>query len=122
MGGKAICLFGAKGRRHDFRIFKESEVSFGRSIKKIEADSGYQGLQKRYEKAVLPVKGSKKKPLSKEDKKHNHDLATSRIAAEHFIRLLKVFRIVKETYRNRRKRYFLRLNLIAAICNLQLAL
>ena len=117
MDGKAVCVSGGKGRSHDFRVFKESGVSFGGSIERVAADSGYQGLQKQSAKAVLPVKGSKKKPLTREDKKHNHDLASSRIGVEHFIRRLKIFRIVKETYRNRRKRYFLRLNLIAAICN-----
>lgn len=39
---------------------------------------------------------------------------------EHVIRKLKVFKIVAETYRNRRKRFGLRINLIAAIYNLEL--
>jgi hypothetical protein len=33
---------------------------------------------------------------------------------------MKIFRILAEKYRNRRRRFALRINLIAAICNYQL--
>jgi hypothetical protein len=39
----------------------------------------------------------------------------------HVNRRMKIFRILAERYRNRRKRYGLRFNLIAAIINLELA-
>ncbi|MDR2764965.1 MAG: IS5/IS1182 family transposase, partial [Tannerella sp.] len=39
---------------------------------------------------------------------------------EHAIGFVKRFRILSEHYRNRRKRFGLRFNLIAAICNLEL--
>lgn len=42
------------------------------------------------------------------------------MAIEHVIRRLKVFRILTERYRNRRKRFGLRFNLIAAIYNREL--
>lgn len=41
---------------------------------------------------------------------------------EHVIRSLKVWRIVKETYRNRRKRFALRFKLIAGLVNAGLQL
>jgi len=85
----------------------------------MRGDSGYQGLQKLHANTVLPVKATKKRPLSKEDKKHNHDHSSLRIFVEHTIRRVKVFRITKETYRNRRKRFGLRVNLIAAIVNIE---
>ncbi|WP_438503503.1 hypothetical protein [Deinococcus alpinitundrae] len=37
---------------------------------------------------------------------------------EHVIRRLKMFRILKEVYRHRRRRFSLRVHLIAALCNL----
>jgi len=40
--------------------------------------------------------------------------------AEHIIRSLKVFRILAERYRNRRRRFGLRFNLIAALYNHEL--
>jgi hypothetical protein len=43
-----------------------------------------------------------------------------RVVVENIIRTLKIFRILAEKYRNRRKRFGLRLNLIAAMCNFQL--
>ena len=115
-----VCISGGKGRRHDFRVFKESGVRFGPSVKHVLADSGYQGLQKLCGAAVLPVKGSKKKPLSKADKAHNHGLASKRTRVEHLIHWVKVFPIFREPYRNRRKRFFMRMNLVSAIVNLNI--
>jgi hypothetical protein len=40
---------------------------------------------------------------------------------EHAIGFLKRFKILAERYRNRRKRYGLRVNLLAGICNFDLA-
>jgi transposase len=115
-----VCVRGGKGRRHDFRLFRESGVRFGRTVKEVLADSGYQGMQKLFKSVLLPKKGSKKKPLDKESKAHNHKHASRRIKVEHAIRMIKVFRIFRETYRNRRKRFFLRMNLAAAIINLNI--
>jgi hypothetical protein len=44
------------------------------------------------------------------------------VVAEHVNRKLKIFRILAERYRNRRKRFGLSFNLIAAIVNFELAL
>lgn len=115
-----MCVRGGKGRRHDFWLFKESGVRFGRGIKEVLADSGYQGMQKLCRSALLPIRGSKKKPLDKDSKVHNHAHASRRIKVEHAIRMIKAFRIFREAYRNRRKRFFLRINLAAAIVNLNI--
>jgi hypothetical protein len=66
----------------------------------------------------LPKKRSKKNPLSKEDKARNQLISSGRVAVENIIREIKIFRIVAEKYRNRRKRFALRFNLISAIYNL----
>ena len=67
-----------------------------------------------------PVKKSKLHPLSPEQKANNRKLSRKRILIENIIRRLKIFRILSERYRNRRKRFGLRFNLIAAICNMEL--
>jgi len=67
-----------------------------------------------------PVKKSKLHPLSQEQKASNRELSRKRILIENIIRRLKIFRILSERYRNRRKRFGLRFNLIAAICNMEL--
>jgi IS5 family transposase len=99
-------------------LFKESKLPI-LSTTEIQADSGYQGIQKKYTNCKIPHKGKKKIPLTKEQKKENHQLSSSRVVVENVIRALKIFRIIAEKYRNRRKRFGLRLNFLAAIVNFQ---
>jgi hypothetical protein len=84
-------------------------------------DTGYQGLKKIHNKTEMPKKKSKKNPLTLKDKKRNHELSSKRTLNEHVIGRIKRFKIVADKYRNRRKRFGLRFNLIAAICNFELA-
>ncbi|PPE03506.1 hypothetical protein HCUR_01046 [Holospora curviuscula] len=84
-------------------------------------DTGYQGIQKLYIKSKLPKKKTKKIPLTKEDKKKNQDLACERVANEKVIGMIKRFKIIFDQYRNRRKKFGLRFNLIAAIYNMELS-
>ena len=85
-------------------------------------DKGYQGIQKLHKLSQTPHKKPRKKELSQRQKKENRDLASIRIVVEHVYRSLKIFRILSERYRNRRKRFSLRFNLIAAIYNYELSL
>lgn len=116
---KIICAHVDDGRKHDFRLFKESRLPI-LSTTEIQADSGYQGIQKKYSQSKIPHKGKKKCPLTKQQKRENHQLSSTRVLVENVIRTVKIFRILAEKYRNRRKRFGLRINLIAAICNFQL--
>ncbi len=50
----------------------------------------------------------------------NHTLSSERIFVEHVIGKVKRFKIVADRYRNRRRRFGLRFNLIAGIYNLEL--
>jgi hypothetical protein len=83
-------------------------------------DTGYQGIQKIHENSELPKKKSKKHCLTKEDKKQNQRISSNRVTIENIIRDVKIFRILAEKYRNRRRRFTLRFNLIASIYNLNL--
>jgi IS5 family transposase len=109
----------ANGGQHDFEMFKESRCLFSKQIR-ILADSGYLGLSNLHANSQIPAKKSKLHPLTKEQKANNRQLSHERILVENVIRKLKVFRILSERYRNRRKRFSLRFNLIAAIYNLEL--
>jgi len=106
----------APGRRHDFRMRKEGKPLPAFSNKYV--DSGYQGLQKITTGVTLPFRGSKKHPLTHEQRMHNRELASFRVKVEHKIRELKVFKILKETYRNFQKKHNMRFNVIAGIVNL----
>ena len=69
----------------------------------------------------IPKKRSKKNPLTKEDKQQNRSVSSKRVVIENIIRDVKIFRIVAEKYRNKRKKFGLRFNLIAAMYNLNLS-
>ena len=100
-------------------MFKESKVRFLPDTKS-QVDTGYLGIQKLHANSELPKKKSKKHPLTKADKRHNHRVASERVLNEHVIGAVKRFRVIAEKYRNRRKRFGLRFNLIAGIYNLNL--
>ena len=78
-------------------MFKESSVHVHADIC-MEADSGYQGLNKYHSNSILPYKHTKNKPLTKEQQQHNHTLSADRVHVEHTIRRLKVFRILRTNY------------------------
>ncbi len=86
----------------------------------IKADSGYQGIAKLHANSVIPKKNTKLNPLTKDDKLFNYKLSSERIFVEHVIGKIKVFKIVSDRYRNRRKRFALRFNLIAGIYNYEI--
>ena len=107
------------GSKHDFQLFKESRCVFSASTLAL-ADAGYQGLGVIHPNSQTPAKKTKLHPLSAEQKAGNRALSRKRMLIENIIRKLKIFRILSERYRNRRKRFGLRFNLIAAIYNLEL--
>ena len=114
-----ICTNFSNGKRHDFRLFKESGVRF-QSKTKVLTDTGYQGLYKLHANSDLPKKRTKKQPLTREDKKNNKQLSSQRALNENVIGMLKRFKIIADKYRNRRKRFGLRFNLIAGLYNSEL--
>ena len=116
--GKIIATAFCAGKTNDFALFKNSRTVINLSMRCL-ADSGYQGLEKRQPNSQTPKKRSKHHPLTPQQKASNRSIARERIGCEHIIGRLKVFRILSERYRNRRKRFGLRFNLLAAICNLE---
>lgn len=85
-------------------------------------DKGYQGIQKLHTNSKTPKKKPRGGKLTKVDKKSNRELAKVRVIGEHINRKLKVFKILSDRYRNRRKRFGLRFNLIAGLYNYELHL
>jgi hypothetical protein len=60
--------------------------------------------------------------LTKEDKNNNRAISSERVLNENVIGVIKRFKIINDKYRNRRKRFGLRLNLICGIYNYELLL
>lgn len=108
----------SNGSKHDFRLFKESrpiilEDTF------IIADKGYQGISNIHFSSLTPVKATKNCKLSDIEKAFNSDLSKRRIFIEHINRYIKRFRILSSRYRNKRRKFSLRVSLICAIYNFQ---
>lgn len=117
--GQIMATFFGLGRVHDYKLFQLSRVRLGKTVS-LRADLGYWGLQSETEKVILPLKNSKLHQLTKAQKKLNRELARKRVKVENVIRRLKIFRILSERYRHRRKRFGLRFNLIAGLHNYEL--
>ena len=104
---------------HDFKLFKKSRLPLKKETK-VCVDTGYMGLRTIHKNMDIPKKKSKLHPLTQEDKISNRAKASVRIIVEHVNARIKTFKILGEKYRNRRKRFGLRFNLIAGIYNLEL--
>ncbi|MBD1848841.1 IS5 family transposase [Cyanobacteria bacterium FACHB-502] len=120
MTGRIICTFFGKGRRHDFKLFQASGVQFHPQTQSLQ-DKGYQGMQKLHPNTRLPKKKPRGGQLTTQDKTDNRTLAQERVVIEQTNRCLKIFRILAGRYRNRRRRFGLRCNLIAALYNYELS-
>jgi hypothetical protein len=79
---------------------------------------GYQGIQKLHANSQIPKKKPRKEELTDLEKKRNRELARKRVVGEHINRRLKIFKILADRYRNCRKRFGLRFNLIAGTTTL----
>ncbi len=118
---QVICTHHGRGPVHDFALYGRSKVEPHESLE-VLGDGGYQGLQKLHEKGRTPHKKPREAELTDEQRQSNRELARRRVVVEHVIRSLKIFRTLAERYRNRRKRFSLRFNLIAGLHNFELGL
>lgn len=109
-----------KGHVHDFNILKESKIVILPDIKKL-GDSGYQGIQKIYKNSYIPIKKTKSRPLTKEEKDYNKKLSKQRVRIENVNRRCKIFRSTKDVYRGKHKNYSKVWNLVAGLVNLRYA-
>jgi hypothetical protein len=113
---KAIRTAFSAGRDHGFRLFEEPGTRIHPSVQ-AQTDTGFIGITKIHANSASP----KKRALSKEGKAENKRISSERASNEHAIGFIKRFKILSERYRNRRKRFGLRFNLIAGICNFDIS-
>ena len=102
-----------RGARHDKRVCDQrgfvAHIPPGVSLL---ADSGFQGL--RHPGLCLPAKGTRKRPLTDEQRQWNTLLAGVRVVVEHAIGGMKRYNAVAGVYRNRLPKTDDRFNLLAA--------
>jgi len=114
--GLIICTNFSNGKKHDFRVFKESKIGINKKIKAL-VDTGFQGIHKFHKNSEIPKKKTKRCPLTKQEKKNNREISSQRVKIENIIGFVKRFKVFSIKYRCRRKRFGLRFNLICGICN-----
>lgn len=86
----------------------------------VVTDKGYQGVQRLRRRMLLPHKATRSRPVPRALKAINRAIQRRRVRIEHVFAKLKCFRILASRYRNRRRRFGLRFNLIAGIYNFEL--
>jgi hypothetical protein len=115
--GQIICTAHACGKTHDFKLYEESIGSAVGDEIKVEGDSGYQGILKLHKNSQTPHKKPRGGELTDEQKSENKAFASKRMLVENIIAKVKVFKITSNKYRNRRRRFGLRMALICGIIN-----
>jgi len=93
-----------EGSVHDKKICDEEPFEFQQEIELLQ-DLGYQGHAPKNAVIQMPVKSSKYKKLTEEEKNDNKMKSSRRVAIEHAISGVKRCRIVKDKFRYRRYRY-----------------
>jgi hypothetical protein len=108
------------GKIHDFDMYKKGDFDLSDELE-INADSGFQGIQKLHPKVNLPQKASKLKPLTTIQKNQNTQKASKRVPVEHSNRNCKIFKICGNRYRGKHKNYQDTWLIVVAIVNLKMA-
>lgn len=119
-GERILNYYNSNGKTHDYQMIKDSKILPILENMKIKGkfDSGYQGIQNQLSGAIIPYKRSKYHELTETEIKHNKELSSKRIKIEHTNRELKIFRIMKETYRNHMNRYDTKVLIMCGIYNM----
>lgn len=119
-GDRILNCYNSVGTKHDFQMLKDSNVINSLNELKIggKFDSAYQGIQKLLSNSKIPYKKSKNHELTDNEKQYNKELSKKRVKIEHANRELKIFRIMKETYRNHMNRYDTKLLIMCGIYNM----
>ena len=85
----------------------------------VGGDLGYVGILKFHKNSCLSKKKFKGGVLIALEKAENRCLVRVRILIEHINAKIKVFKIVANRYRNRRRRFGLRMALICGVINFE---
>jgi hypothetical protein len=90
------------GRRHDKRIADKFQIvqNIPQDVT-LWTDTGFQGIQHGHPNTVMPVKATKKKPLTAEQKENNRTIAGIRVLSEHAIGGMKRLKAASDIYRNK---------------------
>jgi hypothetical protein len=102
----------APGKVHDKKVYDRGRMALPPGVAAY-GDSGYQGTGLR-----TPVKRKPGRRLSRRQRRGNRRLSRKRVAAEHGIGKMKIWRIAAERYRNPIRRHTLIVKNVAGLHNL----
>ena len=102
---------------HDFKLYQDSVGSFVSESILFLDDSGYWGILKFHKNSLTLKKKLKGGELTVEEKLANRCISRLRVFVENVIAKFKVFKILANKYRNRRKRYEIRATLVCGLIN-----
>jgi len=88
-----------EGKRHDKKLADEQQLDFPEGSK-LWKDTGFQGYEPKNTQTFQPTKTPKGGDLAPEEKSRNRTISQERIAIEHTLSGVKVFRIVHDVFRN----------------------
>ena len=93
------------GRRHDKRLL--DKIGVGNIPPEVTTwtDTGFTGLAKTHPNIQMPVKGTKKKPLTQNERENNKLISHFRVKVEHAICGIKRLRAVTDVYRNHKPNF-----------------
>ena len=115
-----------EGKRHDFKLFQDTVTSTAKDGGiKILADSGYQGIKKKFPNlsvvtTIKRFRGVLK--LTKKQKRHNRELSKVRVRVEHALGKMKQFKVLAQVYRHATKAYNTFFRATAGIINLRISM
>lgn len=116
----------ARGRRHDYGIFKGNRPKLPKGVRP-GVDLGYDGIKNDFPelKALVPFKrrggrGRKGRALTPSQRRFNRALAKARVVVEHTISRMKKFRVMGEEFRNRLRHYDVMTKIVSGLVNLRI--
>ncbi len=94
----------SEGKAHDKRVTDEAGYRFPPGSK-LWKDTGFQGYEPEDTTTFQPKKNPKGGQLTSEEKAQNREIARERIGVEHSLGDTKVYRSVRDIYRNHKKKF-----------------
>ena len=120
----------ARGRRHDYDIFKDNHPTLPKGVRP-GVDLGYDGIQKDFPemRPMIPFKrrgrgrghrDEKGEDITPAQKRYNRRLSKARVVVEHTISRLKKFNIFGQEFRNRSRHYDKMTDIICGLINFRI--
>ena len=106
------------GKKHDYKIYKKNHPDIPKDVINI-FDLGFLGVEKDYPKqrSSLPIKKEKVCELSTDKKDYNKNHSGKRIVIEHAICRLKKYKIMKDVFRNKLRKYDMMSDIVSGLVN-----